>query len=94
MLTSSDLKTMTLVYPKGAAEEGNEEMVLRLQGYVLQSHLPPILSRKQYVRTTSLSRMSQLTLRPIGWGLTQPWHVNHSLLRVSAPKVLAKGSLP
>ena len=43
---ANDLKSMTLVYPKGSSDE-TEEMVLRIQGYVIQTHLPPILNRKQ-----------------------------------------------
>ena len=41
---------MTLVYPddKSGNSADAEEMVLRLQGFLVQAHLPPILSRKQY----------------------------------------------
>lgn len=37
---------MSLVFPD-EKEEGPEEIVLRLQGYIVHAHLPPILNRKQ-----------------------------------------------
>ena len=38
---------MNLVYPRKKPEEEPEEVVLRIQGYVIQSKLPPVLNRKQ-----------------------------------------------
>ena len=40
---------MHLVYPRSKPEDEPEEIVLRVQGFVIQSRLPPILNRKQYV---------------------------------------------
>ena len=47
ILQTADHKHMNLVYPKDKADEDEEEVVLHLQGYVVQKHLPPILTNKQ-----------------------------------------------
>ena len=47
ILVTSDQKYMNMVYPRTKPEEEPEEIVLRIQGFVIQSHLPPIVNRKQ-----------------------------------------------
>lgn len=46
-MVSPDKARLSLVFPEQNAGEDPEEVVLRLQGYVVQAHLPPILNRKQ-----------------------------------------------
>lgn len=48
-------KILRLMYPPDPDKQDvQEEVVLRLQGYVVQCQLPPILSSTQYVPSTVL----------------------------------------
>ena len=49
VLTSQDRREMNLIYPPQTKEEEPEEIVLNLQGFIIQSHLPPITTSSQYV---------------------------------------------
>ena len=49
VLPGKEGQQVDFIYPLGTDEDRPEEVVLNVQGYLVQARLPPILRREQYV---------------------------------------------